>query len=105
MSIMQEEGIKPLSNNDFKKLLVQQKQESGHKRQQKLLNALTSVGSTMVYIIPTILVLLYSAVLTHKAWSGEWDILEDTLKSLLIPVTTYLAGMLSKTVLPTRNDE
>lgn len=95
------ENLKPLSTVDFKKLLQQEASKSGHKRQQKLLNALTDIAMIAIYIVPSVLAFLFLCVLIHKGYvMGEWDALETTLTAMLIPVTTYLAGLLSKNVLP-----
>jgi len=99
-----EENIKPASNGEFKRLMIQKAQEQGHKRQQNLLNALTSVCAVLIYIIPGLLIFLYLSVLIHRAIIGDWDKLEDTLKDMIIPVTSYMVGVLSRTVLPKNNE-
>lgn len=94
-----QEKLKPLAPSDLKKLVEQRSAVRGHERQQHLLDALTSIAVTAIFVVPSVLAALFAGVLIHKAWIGEWSALEDTLKSMLIPVTTYLAGLLSKNVL------
>lgn len=101
---LDQDKFKPLANKEFEKILGQKAKEKGHERQQKLMDSVTSVACFAIYVVPASLAILYIVVLGHKAISGEWDMLEDNLKSLLIPVTTYLAGLLSKTVLPKNTD-
>lgn len=91
--------IKSVSPHQRKKFRDEDAADSGHNRQQQLLNALTTVAKFAIYAVPSVLAVLYAIILIHKAWIGEWNNLEDTLQSMLIPVTTYLAGLLSKNVL------
>lgn len=98
------ERLKPLPQSDFKKLLEQRETQKGHNRKQKLLDALSNIALVAVYVLPAVLALFYLVVLGHKAKIGQWDILEADIKSLLIPVTTYLIGLLSKNVLTRNND-
>lgn len=98
------ERVKPLPTQIFNQLLEQRAARQGQVRQSKLLNALTTVGIIAIYVVPAILAILYVTVLAHKARVGEWDSLETTLESMLIPITTYLAGLLSKNVLMRKNN-
>ena len=94
-----QEKLKPLPQADLKKLVEQRSAVRGHERQQHLLDALTKIAVTAIFVVPAVLAFLFACVLIHKAVIGQWDALEDTLKSMLIPVTTYLAGLLSQNVL------
>ncbi len=100
-----QEKIKPMADKDFNRLFEQKAKEKGHQRQQKLMDSLTSIACIAIYIVPTVLALLYAAVMAHKAYVGEWQALEDSIIAMLIPVTTYLAGILSKNVLPSRHSD
>lgn len=93
------ERIAPLSQKKFEELLDQEAKQKGHGRQQRLMDSVTSVACSAIYIVPSVLAVLYVGVLLNKAISGEWSSLEDSLKAMLIPVSTYIAGILSKNIL------
>lgn len=97
------EKLKPLPTTQLKKLIQQEASQKGHHRKQKLLDALTEIAVIAIYIIPLILAGIYFLILIYKAKTGQWNELETTIESMLIPVTTYLVGLLSKNVL-IRND-
>ncbi len=68
-----------------------------HNRRQKLFDALANVGKTSIYIVPLVIGALYLMVLIHKAFiSHDWSGLETDVRSMLIPVSTYFAGLMSK---------
>ena len=71
--------------------------EKEHNRRQKLFDALASVGKIAIYIIPLIIGALYLIVLTHKAFlMREWSGVESDVRLMLIPVSTYFAGLMAK---------
>jgi hypothetical protein len=98
-SYSSEERIKPLPQKEFDGLLDQEAKQKGHTRQQRLMDAVTTVACFSIYVVPSVLALLYVGVLANKAISGDWDTLEDSLKAMLIPVSTYIVGVLSKNIL------
>ena len=98
------ERVKPASPASSKKLLEQQAATDRHARKKRLLDALTTIAVIAIHVVPTVLALLYAGVLMPKALTNQWDSLEETLKRMLVPVTTYLAGLLSRNVLEKQDD-
>jgi len=72
-------------------------------RKHRILDALCSTATVAIYIVPLTLGALYVAVLIHQAWTGEWVSLESTLRGMIVPVTTYMAGLLSQNVISKNN--
>lgn len=99
-----QEKLKPVPPANLKKILEQKAATDQHGRKKRLLDALTTVAAIAIHAIPSALAILYAGVLVHKAWINQWDALETTLQSMLVPVTTYLAGLLSKNVLERHDD-
>ena len=94
-----QEKLKPLSPASLKEILKKEEAADQHGRKKRLLDALTTIAVIAIHVIPSVLAILYACVLIQKAVTGQWDLLETTLKSMLVPITTYLAGLLSKNVL------
>ncbi|HTE49025.1 MAG TPA: hypothetical protein VK675_03910 [Candidatus Paceibacterota bacterium] len=68
----------------------------GHERRQKLLDALSIVAQVAIYVIPICLGIFYVLILGHKIVIGDWVGLEGSITSMLIPVITYLVGVMTR---------
>ena len=78
------------------KELENEDKQNTHNRRQKLFDALTNVAITAIYLIPIILILFYIIILTHKITIKDWLGLENDIKSMIIPITAYFVGVMSK---------
>jgi len=67
-----------------------------HERKQKILDALSLVAQVAIYVIPICLGGFYIAVLGHMIVVGNWDMLAGSIRSMLIPVITFLVGAMTK---------
>lgn len=77
-----------------------------HSRKQSILDSLTWVAKVAIYIVPFFLAIFYLIVLAHKIVINDWDGLEQAIHKLLIPVITYLVGMMSNSgILPKNGNQ
>ncbi len=98
------EKLKPLPGKTFLGLISQEAKQKGHLRQQKIMDAVTSIVCWAIYIIPIILIGLYVLVLIHFSRTDQWERLEETLRTALVPVATYIVGLLSRNILNDKSE-